>query len=196
MPRFFFGSGASFSNVSLPAETMALLGEPWKQLPPAFDAAGTAVGVSPEVAAEMAGLLLEPVPAKWSYEATPASSITFASTGGDGVHYSVLTDAGRPGPVVMTVPLNVDRPNLVVGADLRDFLGLGCHFGYFALEQLVYDVERTVRDIEAASTGPRDHEQAVVLATLTGHLGLRAPTDVHAHLDGLQDRFAHQVNRG
>ena len=177
-------------------ETLALLGDAWAQLPQAFEPTGAAGGMTADEAAESVGLLLEPVPERWSYEATPRNSLTFASTGGDGVHYGVLTDAGRPGPVVMTVPMNVDRPNLVVGADLRDFLSLGCHFGYFALEQLVYDFEKTVRDIEAASTGPQDHEEAAVLAALRERLSLQVPADVHAHLDELQTRFGPHVNRG
>jgi hypothetical protein len=179
-----------------PDETSALLGDAWEQLPGALVAAGAAVGITADGAAETVGLLVEPFPAKWSYDATPPHSVTFASTGGDGVHFGVLTDAGQPGPVVMTVPLNFNRPNLILGADLHDFLNLGCHFGYFALEQLVYDFEATVREIEAAPTHQRDGDEAVVLGTLRERLGLRNPTHVQAHLVGLQTRFGlHLDNR-
>lgn len=179
--------------MSTPDETSALLGEAWESLGLALDAAGAALGASADVAAETIGLLLEPNLARWSYEATPSRSLTFASTGGDGVHYSVLTDVGRPGPIVMTVPMNFDEPNVVVGADLRDFLSLGCHFGYFALEQLVYDREGTIREIQASVIARPNNDEAVVLATLRQLLGLQAPADVARHLDGLRERFRHDL---
>jgi hypothetical protein len=127
--RGYSPSGIAGTSLPLVDEARGLLGDAWEQLPPAFDAAGAALGMTADEAAESVGLLLEPVPERWSYDTTPRNSLTFASTGGDSVHYSVLTDAGRPGPVVMTVPMNPDRPNVVVGADLRDFLALGCHSG-------------------------------------------------------------------
>lgn len=64
----------------------------------------------------------------WDYDATPANSIAFASTGGDGVHFSALAvGIGDAAPVVMTVPVAFDTPNHVVGGSLREFLALGCH---------------------------------------------------------------------
>lgn len=167
----------------------ALLGEAWEALALALEAAGAALGASADLAAETIGLLLEPNLARWSYDSTPSGSLTFASTGGDGVHFSVLTDVGRPGPIVMTVPMNFDEPNVVVGADLRDFLSLGCHFGYFALEQLVYDRERTIREIQAAAIAMPNNDEAVVLATLRDCLGLQAPPNIARHLDALSERF-------
>ncbi len=74
-------------------------------------------------------------------DATPANSTTFASTGGDGVHFSLLhATTTMPGaaPVVMTVPMQFDAPNHVVGASLREFLALGCRTGYYHLERLAY----------------------------------------------------------
>jgi hypothetical protein len=82
---------------------------------------------------------------RWDYDATPVNSTTFASTGGDGVHLGLLHDAtaaSSTAPVVMTVPMQFDAPNRVVGASLREFLALGCRTGYFHLEQLAYPRDR------------------------------------------------------
>jgi hypothetical protein len=102
---------------------------------------------------EAIGLLLYPELRREGYDATPESALTFARTGGDGVHYSFLT-AGRSDPlswpVVMTVPMQWDDPNIVVGIDLREFLALGLRIGYFVLEQLAYDRGETIALLDGA----------------------------------------------
>jgi hypothetical protein len=78
---------------------------------------------------------------------TPGNCHTFAHTGGNGVHFSFLTLKGRVDeqcPVVVTNPA-AGGLNFVVGENLHDFLGLGCHRGYFALEQLAYHYDLTIR---------------------------------------------------
>jgi hypothetical protein len=89
---------------------------------------------------------LEPVTKSYSpYESTPKNSVTFATTGGDGVHFGVLTDDkelnGRQ-PIVMTVPM-VSK-NVILADTLDEFLGLGFHNGWFPLEQLVYSFDETI----------------------------------------------------
>jgi hypothetical protein len=84
---------------------------------------------------EPAGLILQ-IPQRSAYWCTPLNALTFARTGGDGTHYSLVTAPGTDlahRPVVMTVPMS-DDPNVIVGEDLRDFLALGCRFGYLGLE--------------------------------------------------------------
>ena len=86
------------------------------------------------------GLVLLAPPRNEGYWCTPTNSLTFAITGGDGVHYGLMAINGEftdLSPVVMTVPM-CDTPNKIVGANLKEFLALGCRYGYFALEQLVY----------------------------------------------------------
>ena len=88
------------------------------------------------------GLLLEPELRASDYDETPRNSAVFAQTGGDGVHFSFLQDEERRNgncPVVMTVPMNWDNANLIVGRDLKEFLALGVRTGYVILEQLLYD---------------------------------------------------------
>ena len=107
---------------------------------------------------EAIGLLPMPSLQHCGYSCAPPNSLAFAATGGDGVHFSVLRlPEGDPTswPVVMTVPMNFSRSNLIVGSDLCEFLGLGIRIGYFALDQLTYARNETValldRNVELPS---------------------------------------------
>ena len=83
------------------------------------------------------GLRLEPPKSPWQYYCTPRNVRTFASTGRDGVHYSLLACQELTySPVVMTVPMNFDNNNMIVGETLHEFLCLGSRVGYAALEVL------------------------------------------------------------
>lgn len=97
------------------------------------------------------GLLLAPTLVPSAYSGTPIDCIPFAYTGGDGVHFS-FADTGEAtlnsSPVTMTVPMCFDRPNRVVGRDLKEFLALGLRTGYFVLEQLQYSPERMIARLE------------------------------------------------
>lgn len=87
------------------------------------------------------GLALTPNPPDFRYNATPLNSLTFAHTGGDGVHYGLLClpdEDPSAWPVVMTAPTNFDNPRVVVGATLHEFLCLGYHVGWFPIEQIRY----------------------------------------------------------
>lgn len=78
---------------------------------------------------------------------TPSNCRTFATTGGNGVHFSYLKTKSRsPGnsPIVMTNPGGGSGLSYIVGENLWDFLCLGYHRGYFALEQLDYQLELTL----------------------------------------------------
>jgi hypothetical protein len=100
-------------------------------------ASGRTIG---ELFGECGLFLVRPL-VRWEYFCTPLNTLTFASTGGDGVHYGLLPTAGVPYdqlPVVMTVPMS-DRNNIVVAETLKEFLGLGYFVGWFSLEQLSYD---------------------------------------------------------
>lgn len=99
-----------------------------------------------EDAPEEIGLLPMPSLRHCGYLQAPQHSLAFATTGGDGVHYSFLPRddiAASLWPVVMTVPMNFGDENLVVGADLREFLALGIRQGYFELDGLLYNPAET-----------------------------------------------------
>lgn len=96
---------------------------------------------------EAIGLLPMPSLHHSGYSQAPRNSLAFATTGGDGVHFSLVAideTAMASWPVVMTVAMNFGAENLIVGADLREFLGLGLRQGYFELEQLLYKPDETI----------------------------------------------------
>lgn len=115
------------------------------------------------------GLYLSPNLDYQPYASTPSNSATFASTGGDGVHFGFLFgsefDKVEP-PIVMTVPMNFDLPNVIVGNDLEEFLSLGCRTGYFSLEQIVYDPKNTILELQTGKFYPDTTEDEVKLLNL------------------------------
>ncbi|MBW3540321.1 MAG: hypothetical protein KY476_08625 [Planctomycetes bacterium] len=90
------------------------------------------------------GLRLLQVVQRHLYWCTPVNAITFAGTGGDGTHFSLVEIDGvvsEQSPVVMTIPTGGNELNRVVGGSLREFLALGLHCGYFVLDQISRDSE-------------------------------------------------------
>ena len=88
---------------------------------------------------EPIGLILEDEPARMDYFCTPVNSVTFGSTGGDGVHFGFLRSRSNTRePIVMTVPMS-DVQNIVLAENFHEFLQLGYHTGFFSLEQLAYN---------------------------------------------------------
>ena len=137
-------------------------------------------------APEDLGLLLTPALKPSGYDATPACCSTFAWTGGDGVHFSIAELGALKTPIVMTVPMNFDAPNLVIGKDLRDFLALGLRTGYFTLEQLVYNREAAIADLaEFELGGPA----RACLEEIRRAFGLVPWSNVRARLDSLQIEY-------
>ena len=83
---------------------------------------------------EEIGMFIHSSLSRWDYFCTPINSMTFASTGGDGVHYGFLNlENSSLKPVVMTIPM-ADSKNIIVGESLHEFMRLGSRYGYFALE--------------------------------------------------------------
>jgi hypothetical protein len=112
---------------------------------------------------EAIGLLLKDELRHSGYDEAPAEALCFAGTGGDGVHFSFLpTPSLKPAdwPVVMTVPMQFVAPNLIVGANLREFLALGLRHGYFVLEQLAYEQEAMLEEL---SQPPRGGGQSALM---------------------------------
>jgi hypothetical protein len=85
------------------------------------------------------GLILYSQPKHGGYWCTPTNTLAFAGTGGEGVHFSFLVQdlkVNEKSPIVVTIPAAFGQPNFVGGESLFDFLCLGYHRGYFALETL------------------------------------------------------------
>ncbi|WP_372630523.1 hypothetical protein [Cohnella sp.] len=64
------------------------------------------------------------------YECTPERSITFAHTGGDGIHFAWIADRRGASddlweaPVVCVSPMDFDNPVRAVARNIRDFFSL------------------------------------------------------------------------
>ena len=123
-----------------------------------------------------------------AYDQTPRNCVTFASTGGDGVHFSFLC-GGEDLPIVMTVPM-ADDANRVVGRNLRHFLGLGRWSGYFMLEQLQYDFADTVAALDRRDLDHPEPAEAQALAAIAEQLQVDAWHDHGAMLRALEAEFA------
>jgi hypothetical protein len=150
------------------------------------------------------GLLLTEELDDIDYDSTPLNVSSFARTGGDGVHYSLLHIDGRvtdQSPVVMSVPMMGLKGNLIVGENLHDFLCLGCEVGYAWLEELVYDwadalksllhPDRVFIDNGGANyrADPTYQEQMRQLALLRDAFRLAPWTELESHLVDLQMRY-------
>jgi hypothetical protein len=138
------------------------------------------------------GLILQIPPKCEGYWCTPLNSVTFARTGGDGTHYGLLSPPGLSRdtqPVVMTVPMS-DEPNVVVGESLREFLALGCRFGYFALEGLVHQPSETLSELESgAYDQERSPDEIRMLERLQQAFDLRPWRDPKSRLAELRLRY-------
>ena len=108
------------------------------------------------------GLLLSRKLRNGGYWCTPENSLEFGGTGGDGVHFSLVQINGtvtEESPVVMTVPANSGEPqdaNAIVGNSLINFLRFGLLRGYFAMEQLVYQRDLTLKVYSSAEWEPTE----------------------------------------
>ena len=146
---------------------------------------------------EAVGLLLTTDRYQSPYEVTPAGVLVFASTGGDGVHFSFLLDeTAEPEdwPVVMTVPMQFDRPNLVLGANLREFLALGLRVGYFVLEQLAYDLDEMIGVLDRPQiANERPELMASTLDAIATAYSIAPWEDHRRRLDWLQRAFPQPV---
>jgi hypothetical protein len=112
------------------------------------DTAPRPEGTSRDGTFEPIGLILSRPLERAGYDSTPANTLAFARTGGDGVHFNFVLRDGHldsDSPVLLSAPMNFDRPHAIVGRDLRDFLALGAGCGFFVLERLVHDPDWFLR---------------------------------------------------
>lgn len=120
------------------------------------------------------GLTLNKQLDQFRYWCTPLNCVTFANTGGEGVHFSFLLDNDEvraSSPVVVTIPEMAQT--FIVGEDLFDFLCLGVHRGYFGLEQLAFYPKLTLKVFTNPEWQPTQ--------SWHGSVGF-VPTDAHKRL--------------
>ena len=80
---------------------------------------------------------------------TPLNCRTFANTGGDGAHFSLLVQDDaitETSPVVVTAPEASGMPSIVIAASLFDFLCLGSEKGYFGLGHVSHNCNNTLTE--------------------------------------------------
>jgi hypothetical protein len=148
------------------------------------------------VAAAIGIQLFEPPLARWNYWCTPTNCVTFATTCGDGVHYGFLLlrgDSNTDSPVVMTYPpggFGIQN-NVVVGANLDDFLCLGMHTGYAELEQLAWRRENFAKRYPAPGEFACwvNPEEIAVLTALARRFALTPWKDLRGRLNSLHREY-------
>jgi len=139
------------------------------------------------------------------YDCTPHNAWAFASTGGNGVHFSLLSAGAKidsDSPVIVTNPPGYGESH-VVGESLFDFLCFGVLRGYFALENLAYDLDLTLRAYTDPSWEPteKDHHSVgfgvdehkrQLLNFLAQRFELKPWTDANRFAE-LQKRFERKI---
>lgn len=153
-------------------------------------------------------ILLRPI-SNLGYESTPENALTFATTGGDGVHYSLVQLEGSSlddSPVVMTVPMNFGEENYIVGGDMQEFLGLGCQVGYTFLEQFTYSKDKSKEieyfthpdkwfaELQEDVSAEKVWKVKNLLAVLRKELGLQPWDEVSQRLGHLQKQYMPLLN--
>ena len=148
------------------------------------------------------GLMLHSRLEHGGYDCTPTNTESFASTGGNGVHFSFLVQDGKvteSSPVVITVPTMIHgQGNFIGGSSLFDFLCLGYHRGYFALEQL--GAEKCFAAYATSAWWPESNSdyskgfvpsdnQREILNFLIENLGLSPWTDLRQKFEQLQSTY-------
>jgi len=127
------------------------------------------------------------------YLNSPLNSATFASTGVDGTHFGVVytEDAAATTPVVMTVAMQFDDPNHIVGASLPEFLALGFLVGFASLDSLAYEHSRDeLLDALQAHRTLLDPPEALLLTAVADEFDLSPWPDVPTRLHDLATQHA------
>lgn len=166
------------------------------------DEVAVRTGSDPQEALNDIGLLLRD--STGPSDMTPRNVVEFASTGMDGSHYSLLPLEGHPPdryPVVLTVPMALHedktRYNHIVGENLREFLNLGCYYGYIAVDSLAFDGDRDelVRDLVQAHPVEDDWpEKLELLAEMRERFSLKPWPDVAGRLRQLKKQYFHLLD--
>lgn len=127
------------------------------------------------------------------YINSPLNTASFASTGVDGTHFGVVytDDIAAATPVVMTVPMQFDDPNHIVGASLPEFLALGYLVSFASLDALAYDHSRDeLLDDLKARRSQLEPADSLLLGAVADEFNLAPWPDVPGRLDELATKYA------
>ena len=137
------------------------------------------------------GLFLQRPLKRWEYFCTPHNSLTFATTGGDGVHYGFLMINQLEfdyKPIVMTVPMS-DPYNVIIAENFEEFLGLGYYMGWFALEQIIYKNSMDAVSYFAGPDTEESPERDELLVILRKEFNIKHIPLSLARLDELKKKY-------
>ncbi|MDW7694496.1 hypothetical protein R9C00_07075 [Flammeovirgaceae bacterium SG7u.111] len=130
----------------------------------------------------------------YNYFCTPKNSMTFATTGGEGVHFGFITEGNseiNDGPIVMTVPMS-NKNNIIVAESFEEFLSLGYHVGWFAIEQLSYDEGDTIKYYSKPDSETTDKER-LFLEIIRDELKIKFEPLSKDRLVELHDKYFNQL---
>jgi len=142
------------------------------------------------------GLILNSTLENGGYWCSPRNALTFARTGGDGDHYSLLIKDGiidESSPVVLTWPS--EGTQTIVGESLHDFLCFGMHGGYFQVLSAHTDTP-TVESNGLLFHPHVEEYQQQVIALLASELKLKPWPQANrvSRYKSLQQRFRSLVD--
>ena len=131
------------------------------------------------------------------YDCTPINTKVFATTGGDGVHYSILEISEEIQPIIMTVPMNfsdsINHYNKIIGENLNEFLSLGYYNGWFPLEELCYKKGRAIEIYSKENLGFLSDGDVHFVKKLRNMMGINhVPLDL-SRLEKLESMYFDQL---
>jgi hypothetical protein len=144
---------------------------------------------------EPVGLLLVRPLERWDSDCTPLNCLTFAQTGEDGTHFSLLQLEAvdlASGPVVMTVPGASEECNLVVATDFNEFLAIGAIGGWFTLEQLADSLDDALEGLATPDLDPWS-EREQLLSVVRERMEIEPAPLTLKRFEELQLRYASLV---
>lgn len=137
---------------------------------------------------------LGPPDEEWSdYWCTPINADPCAVTCLAGAHYATFEAEDGKSPVVLVVPDSFDRPCVVVGESLREFLCLGCEHGYGLVTGLAHQPRYTTEQL-ATPPDKMSVEEVELLSTLRREFDLRPWKEVGKRLNELQQLYVDQLD--
>jgi hypothetical protein len=138
-------------------------------------------------------LTLAPTKPVWDYWCDPIDVETFAQTGMGGAHFGEFEASDGQRPVVMIAPAGFDRPCIILGASLHEFLCLGCEVGYGLLVEMPARPAWTTDQIQKG-TPPNHAEETQLLTKLRARFSLWPWEKVGARLFELQELYLDELD--
>ncbi len=125
------------------------------------------------------------------YWCTPLNVDVFSYTDLDGVHFGTFEAIDGESPVVLISPASSNRPCVIVGQSLHDFLCLGCEYGFGDLTALPYEPQEVC---EKYSRHHPPHPADTIAGSLRIHFGLTPWENVGQRLFDLQEMYLDELD--